>query len=311
MKVKLISVVIPAHNEEKNVSLIFSRIKAVFSTLDNYSFEIIFVNDGSRDHTQAEIELLAQQNTEVKFLEFSRNFGHQPAVKAGIDFSAGNAVISLDADLQHPPELIPELIKKWEEGFDIVYTIRKYTAEISYFKRKTSNLYYIFLSLISDVNLVKGGGSDYRLMDASVVDVVRNMNESDIFLRGLSTWMGFRQAGVAFTAGERTTGESSYNLHKMMKFAFTGITAFSVRPLYLAAYLGFLFSAFAIVGYIAYVLHSLVNHTEISGWASLIMTVVFFGGVQLIILGIIGIYLGKIFKQVKERPNYIIRSKNF
>lgn len=308
---KKISIIIPAHNEENNVSLIHQRIKDVFSRLDNYRFEIIFVNDGSRDNTQQKIEELARNFEEVKYLEFSRNFGHQPAVKAGMDYSNGNAVISMDADLQHPPELIPDLIKKWEQGFDIVYTIRTYPKQISAFKKKTSNFYYQFLSRISDVNLTEGGGSDFRLMDSSVVDVVRNMNEADIFLRGLSNWMGFRQTGIRFTAGERASGESSYNLKRMMKFAFTGITAFSVKPLYIAAYLGFLFSGFAIVGYLIYVIHSFLAHTEISGWASLIMTVVFFGGVQLIILGIIGIYLGKIFTQVKERPNYIIRSKNF
>ncbi|MBP7983036.1 MAG: glycosyltransferase family 2 protein [Kaistella sp.] len=308
---KKISVVIPAHNEEGNISLIYQRIKEVFSKLENYRFEIIFVNDGSRDNTQKVIEDLAQNHEEVKYIEFSRNFGHQPAVKAGMDCSTGNAMISMDADLQHPPELIPELIKKWEEGFDIVFTIRTYPKQISAFKRNTSKLYYKFLTRISDVNLSEGGGSDFRLMDASVVDVVRNMNEADIFLRGLSNWMGFRRVGIPFTAGERASGESSYDLKKMMRFAFTGITAFSVKPLYLAAYLGFIFSAIAAVGYGTYVIHSFIAGTEISGWASLIMTVVFFGGVQLIIMGIMGIYLGKIFKQVKERPNYIIRSKNF
>ena len=308
---KKISIVIPAHNEEGNVSLIRQRIADVFSKLEHYKYEIIFVNDGSRDNTQRKLEELAAKFDEVKYIEFSRNFGHQPAVKAGMDCSNGNAVISMDADLQHPPELIPEMIKRWEEGFDIVYTVRTYPKQISAFKRKTSHFYYKFLASISDVNLSEGGGSDFRLMDASVVDVVRNMNESDIFLRGLSNWMGFKQTGIHFLAGERASGESSYNLKKMMKFAFTGITAFSVKPLYLAAYLGFLFSAFAIVGYGIYVIHSFWAKTEISGWASLIMTVVFFGGIQLIILGIIGIYLGKIFKQVKERPNYIIRSKNF
>ncbi|WP_304344418.1 glycosyltransferase family 2 protein [Chryseobacterium koreense] len=307
---KKISIVIPAHNEEGNISLIQQRIREVFSTLENYRFEIIFVNDGSRDNTQQKLEELANQFEEVKFIELSRNFGHQPAVKAGLDYATGNAVISMDADLQHPPELIRDLIRKWEEGFDIVFTVRTYPKQISRFKRKSSALYYKFLSLISDVN-INEGGSDFRLMDSSVVDVVRNMNEADIFLRGLSNWMGFKQTGIPFTAGERATGQSSYNLKKMMKFAFTGITAFSVKPLYIAAYLGFLFSAFAVLGYGIYVIHSFVAKTEISGWASLIMTVVFFGGIQLIILGIIGIYLGKIFKQVKERPNYIIRSKNF
>lgn len=308
---KKISVVIPAHNEEGNISLIHQRIREVFSQLPGYHFEIIFVNDGSRDQTQQILEKLAQEFDEIKYIEFSRNFGHQPAVKAGIDSSNANAVISMDADLQHPPEIIPEMIKKWEEGFDMVYTVRTYPKNISAFKRKTSHLFYWFLAGISDVNLREGGGSDFRLMDSSVVDVVRNMNEADIFLRGLSNWVGFKQTGIHFTAGERASGESSYNLKKMMRFAFTGITAFSVKPLYLAAYLGFIFSAFAVLGYGVYVLHSFYAGTEISGWASLIMTVVFFGGVQLIILGIIGIYLGKMFKQVKERPNYIIRSKNF
>ncbi len=217
---KKISIVIPAHNEEGNVSLIHQRIKEVFSSeLPGYRFEIIFVNDGSRDDTQQKLEELAQRYEEVKFIEFSRNFGHQPAVKAGLDYANGNAVISMDADLQHPPELLPELIHKWEEGYDIVYTVRTYPKQISRFKRKTSDLYYRLLSMISDVNMKDGGGSDFRLMDASVVSVMREMNETDLFLRGLSNWMGFRQTGVRFTAGERASGESSYNLKKMMKFA--------------------------------------------------------------------------------------------
>lgn len=308
---KKISIVIPAHNEEGNVALVHEKISQVFAGLDGYDFEVIFVNDGSRDRTQEKLEELAARNQEVKFIEFSRNFGHQPAVKAGMDLARGNAVISMDGDLQHPPELIPQMIRKWEEGYDIVFTVRKYPKEISLFKRKTSDFFYKILSKLSDVNLTKGGGSDFRLMDAGAVDVMRNFNEDDLFLRGLTSWMGFRQAGIEFTASERLSGESSYNLKKMITFAFTGITAFSVKPLYIAAYLGFLFSGLSVVGYGIYVIYSFVARTEISGWASLIMTIVFFGGLQLIILGIIGIYLGKIFKQVKDRPNYIIKNKNF
>jgi len=307
---KKISIIIPAHNEEGNISLIYQRIRNVFSKLENYTFEIIFVNDGSRDSTQSVLEQYSRNFDNVKFIEFSRNFGHQPAVKAGMDHADGNAVISMDADLQHPPELIPELIQKWEGGFDVVLTNRKYPKEISYFKKKTSEMFYRFLSRISDVDLKSGGGSDFRLLDSGVVQEFRNFTEDDLFLRGLTSWMGFRQTSVNFLAGERISGESSYNIKKMMKFAFTGITAFSVKPLYLAAYLGFMFSAFSVVGYGIYVIYSFLAETEISGWASLIMTIVFFGGLQLIILGIFGIYLGKIFKQVKERPNYIIRSKN-
>ncbi|QIY89972.1 glycosyltransferase family 2 protein [Chryseobacterium gallinarum] len=308
---KKISIVIPAYNEEGNVAVIHQKIKEVFDGLHHYDFEIIFVNDGSRDNTQKKLEELSDRFDEVKFIEFSRNFGHQPAVKAGMDNAHGNAVISMDGDLQHPPELIPEMIKKWEEGYDVVFTVRTYPKEISYFKRKTSDLFYKLLSSLSDVNLTKGGGSDFRLMDASAVEVMRNFNEDDLFLRGLTSWMGFRQTGINFTAAERMSGQSSYNLKKMFTFAFTGITAFSVKPLYIAAYLGFLFSAISIIGYGIYVIHSFIAKTEISGWASLIMTIVFFGGLQLIIMGIMGIYLGKIFKQVKDRPNYIIKNKNF
>lgn len=306
---KKISIVIPAYNEEENLTQIRLAVDEVFKTLSGYSYEIIFVNDGSRDNTQAILEQLAGKFSEVKFIEFSRNFGHQNAVKAGLDFADGNCVISMDGDMQHPPEMIPQLIQKWEEGFDIVYTIRKYSKNISYFKRKTSDFFYHLLSSLSDVELEKGS-SDFRLMDASVVDVVRSSGESDIFLRGLVKWVGFKQYSIPFVAADRFAGSSKYSLGRMIKFAFTGITAFSVKPLYLAAYLGFFFSLLPLL-YIPYVVYSFINNSEISGWASLIMTVVFFGGVQLIILGILGIYMGKIFKQIKDRPIYIIRSKNF
>ncbi len=226
-----------------------------------------------------------------------------------MDYADGNAVISMDADMQHPPTMIPDMIKKWEEGYDVVYTIRKYSKNISFFKRKTSDFFYHILSNLSDVELEKGS-SDFRLLDASVIDVIRKTGESDIFLRGLIKWVGFKQYSIDFVAGDRFSGDSKYNLGKMIKFAFTGITAFSVKPLYLAAYLGFFFSFLSLL-YIPYVIYAFLNHTEISGWASILMTVVFFGGIQLIILGIIGSYMGKIFKQIKDRPNYIIRSKNF
>ncbi len=307
---KKISIVIPAYNEEGNLIPVYQRIKSVFEKMQGYGFEIIFVNDGSRDNTQLRLEEMALDFPEIKYIEFSRNFGHQPAVKAGMDYADGNVIISMDGDLQHPPELIPQMVQKWEQGYDIVYTIRSYPKEIPYFKRKTSDLFYRFLSQISDVDLTNGGGSDFRLIDSSVAQVMKNLKEDDLFLRGLTSWMGFKQTGIEFVAGERFSGQSSYDLKKMLKFAFTGITSFSVKPLYLATYLGFIFSSLSLL-YIPYVLYAFLTKTEISGWASLIMTIVFFGGVQLIILGILGIYLGKIFKQVKGRPNYIIRSKNF
>lgn len=308
---KKISIVIPSHNEEGNIKVVHDRIQNVFMSLSDYQYEIIFVNDGSRDTTQQKIEELAKEFSQIKYIEFSRNFGHQYAVKAGLDFADGNAVICMDGDLQHPPELIPKMIKKWEEGYDVVFTIRNYSEKISFFKKVTSNFFYKILSQLSDFDTVKKGGADFRLMDRSANDVIKNLHESDLFLRGLTSWIGFKQTGIEYVAEDRHSGKSSYNLKKMVSLAFTGITAFSVKPLYLAAYLGFIFSLVSVIGYVGYVIYSFVSKTEISGWASLIMTIVFFGGVQLVILGIIGIYLGKIFKQVKERPNYIIRSKNF
>lgn len=308
---KKISIVIPAFNEEGNLCEIRKKINDVFTSLQNYSYEIIFINDGSRDNTQTTIEDLAIKFSEVKFIEFSRNFGHQNAVKAGMDNADGNAVITMDADLQHPPELIPELINKWEQGYDVVYTIRKYSDKISFFKRVTSSLFYSFLLKISDFELVKKGGADFRLLDRNVNDVIKEFNENDLFLRGLTGWIGFKQIGVEYTAKDRFSGKSSYNLKKMFSLAFSGITSFSTKPLYLAAYVGFAFTILSLLVYGIYVIYSFVIGTHISGWASLIMTVVFFGGMQLIMMGIIGMYLGKIFKQVKDRPNYIIRSKNF
>ncbi|MDE5429601.1 glycosyltransferase family 2 protein [Elizabethkingia meningoseptica] len=307
---KKINIVIPAHNEEKNVPIMRERIAAVFTSLKDYTYEIIFVNDGSRDSTQQVLEDLSREFPEVKYIELSRNFGHQAALKAGLNNADGNAVISMDGDLQHPPELIPELIREWENGYDMVYTIRTYNVNTSLTKKITSDFYYKVISLMSDFKFERGAGADFRLLDAKVVEEIKQNNESDLFIRGLVRWVGFRQKGIKFVAADRENGISQYTMNKMFRLALTGVTSFSVKPLYFAAYLGFFFSALSIL-YLPYVIFAFIRGTEISGWASLIMTVVFFGGLQLIMLGIIGIYLGKVFKQVKDRPLFIIRSKNF
>jgi polyisoprenyl-phosphate glycosyltransferase len=307
---KKINIVIPSFNEEKNIPIVRERIDLVFSSLPNYTYEIIFVNDGSRDNTQQVLEDLSKQYKEVKFIELSRNFGHQAALKAGVDNSNANAVITMDGDLQHPPEVIPLLIKEWENGFDIIYTIRKYNINTSFIKSYTSDLYYKIISKISDVKFEKGAGADFRLLDAKAVEEIKQNKEADIFVRGLVRWVGFKQKGITFTAADRENGISQYTINKMFMLALAGVTSFSVKPLYLAAYLGFFFSFSALL-YIPYIIYAFITNTEISGWASLISTVVFFGGLQLIILGILGIYLGKVFKQVKDRPLFIVRTKNF
>jgi len=305
---KKISIIIPAYNEEKNIPIIRERIESVFSSLKDYLYEIIFVNDGSRDNTQKVLEDLSTRHKEVKYIELSRNFGHQAALKTGFEYTDANAIISMDADLQHPPEIIPLLIQQWEKGFDVVYTVREYNQNVSFIKKTTSDFYYKIITWLSDFKFEKGT-SDFRLLDAKIVYELKQNKESDLFLRGLVKWIGFSQVYVKFTAGDRNQGNSKYTLRKMLHLALNGVTSFSVKPLYLAAYIGFFFSLLPIL-YLVYVCYSLIKGTEISGWASLIMTVVFFGGLQLIMLGIIGIYLGRTFKQVKNRPQFVVRSKN-
>jgi glycosyltransferase involved in cell wall biosynthesis len=304
---KLVSVVIPAFNEADNITVIIDRLECVFSRT-GYNAEYILVDDGSKDKTMPILKNMAKVKPTLFYIEFSRNFGHQLALKAGLDRATGNCVISLDADLQHPPELITEMLEKWEEGYDVVYTRRIEDKALSFKKRKTSTYFYKLLNALSSIDLEEGT-ADFRLMDRKVIDVFREFEENDPFIRGLVKWMGFQQIAIDYIPSQRFSGASKYNLKKMMRFALHGVTSFSIKPLYTAVYLGFLFSFLSIL-YLPYVLFSFYEGMEVSGWASLIMTIVFFGGLQLIILGIIGIYIGKMFMQTKNRPNYIIKSTN-
>jgi glycosyltransferase involved in cell wall biosynthesis len=304
---KLVSVVIPAFNEAENITVIIERLECVFSKT-GYNAEYILVDDGSKDKTMPILKNMAKVKATLFYIEFSRNFGHQLALKAGLDRATGDCVISLDADLQHPPELITEMLEKWEEGYDVVYTRRIEDKALSFKKRKTSTYFYKLLNALSSIDLEEGT-ADFRLMDRKVIDVFRDFEENDPFIRGLVKWMGFQQIAIDYIPSQRFSGASKYNLKKMMRFALHGVTSFSIKPLYTAVYLGFVFSFLSIL-YLPYVLFSFYEGMEVSGWASLIMTIVFFGGLQLIILGIIGIYIGKMFMQTKNRPNYIIKSTN-
>jgi glycosyltransferase involved in cell wall biosynthesis len=304
---KLVSIVIPAHNEEENIIVIVDRIEKVFEGL-NYNFEILVVDDGGTDKTLSVIEDLAKIKNNFFYIEFSRNFGHQPALKAGLDYAKGDCVISLDADLQHPPELFIEMLTKWEEGYEVVYTRRKEDKKQSFKKRKSSAYFYKLLNSLSDIE-IESGTADFRLLDRRVVEVFKKFKENEPFIRGLVKWLGFKQYAIDYIPDQRFSGASKYNLSKMRKLAIHGVTSLSIKPLHTAVYLGFFFSLLSLL-YIPYVIYAFFNHEEVNGWASLIMTVAFFGGLQLIILGIIGIYIGKMFMQTKNRPNYIIRSTN-
>ncbi|MBN8837529.1 MAG: glycosyltransferase family 2 protein [Sphingobacteriia bacterium] len=302
-----ISVLIPVHNEEGNISVIINALEKVLAPLP-YLFEVVFVDDGSTDETLKEIKDISESNNRVFYISFSKNFGHQNAIKAGFDFISGDCVISMDGDMQHPPSLIPELIQKWEEGYDIVYTIRKDHKEIPMLKRRTSEMFYNVMNRLSDID-IESGTADFRLMDKSVINVVRNFNEADLFWRGLVKWIGFSQIGIEYEPAERVKGKSKYTFRKMLQFALRGITSFSTKPLGIAIYLGFVFALLSLL-YIPYVFYSMYFGHTVSGWTSLIVTVVFFGGLQLMILGILGVYIGKLFMQSKQRPHYIVRESN-
>lgn len=304
---KLISIVIPAYNESENIPKIAAAIENQFKSLP-YKYEIIMVADGCTDSTLEKIHELILINKNIFYIEFSRNFGHQNALKAGLDHANGDCVISLDCDLQHPPEIIPEMLAKWESGYEVVYTIRKEDKKLPISKRFSSKLFYQMINKLSDVE-IESGSADFRLLDKKVIRIMKNFHENEPFLRGLIKWIGFKQFSMEYSPNQRTLGKSKYNLKRMISFALQGVTSFSVRPLYGAIYLGFTFTMLSVL-YLPYVLHAFHSGKEVSGWASIIMTIVFFGGLQLTILGIIGIYVGKMFMQVKDRPNYIIRSTN-
>ncbi|HNW51104.1 MAG TPA: glycosyltransferase family 2 protein [Prolixibacteraceae bacterium] len=304
---KKISIVVPCFNESDGIREFY---KVITSVIENkYNYEIILVDDGSKDHTLKIIQELAQEDNHIKYISFSRNFGHQNAVKAGLDHASGDAVISLDADLQHPPQLIPQLIDKWQEGYEVVYTIREEHESISLMKKMTSRFFYKISNSLSETK-VEPGAADFRLLDRKVVDAIKQMPENYLFLRGLIAWVGFKQYAIKYKANERFAGESKYTFKKMVKFASTGITSFSTKPLKISIYLG---TTFALVAF-AFAVYALIIYSftdkAIQGWASIVIGIMFFSGINLLMLGIIGEYLGKMFIENKRRPNYIVGETN-
>lgn len=301
-----VSAVIPAFNEQDTIKALTERLVPLLSKYGEY--EIMFVDDGSGDRTLEVIQSLAAQDDHIKYLSFSRNFGHQAALKAGFSHVTGDCVISLDADLQHPPELIDRMIEKWKEGYEVVYTVREESEDISFFKKATSAAFYKCINSIANIN-VDRGAADFRLLDRSVVDVLRDIHESSLFIRGMISWMGFRQCSIPYKADSRVAGKSKYTFLRMVMFALNGITSFSVKPLHLATVFGSVISILAFAYGMFALYMSIFTERTISGWTSLILSVLFLGGVQLLMIGILGEYLGRVFIETKKRPNYIIRKK--
>jgi polyisoprenyl-phosphate glycosyltransferase len=297
-----------AYNEGENLLVFYDEVKKVINDLP-YNFEFCFVNDGSKDNTLAVIRKLAKQDSTVKYLSFSRNFGQQIALKAGIDSIDADAIIMMDSDMQHPPEMIADLIKIWQEKkVNMVNTLRAEDQELSWFKKQTSKRFYQFLNKVSELKM-EPGQADFRLIDRQVTNILKNSKEHDVFLRGMIQWIGFDQFTVTYKANKRFAGESKYTFRKMMRLALDGITSFSVKPLYTAIYIGFFFAILSFL-YLPYVIYSFIVGKFVDGWASLLVTVAFFGGINLIVMGVMGIYIGKVLIQNKERPLYIIQEQN-
>ncbi|MDO9551645.1 glycosyltransferase family 2 protein [Rhodonellum sp.] len=301
----LISVVIPCYNEAENIPVLLNRLK---SALEGYCYEIILVNDGSTDPTQQVIEAESMENTKVSYLCFSRNFGHQAALKAGIDHVKGDCIITIDADLQKPPEAIPEMIVLWLEGNDIVTAVSQNEGQPSGFKRWTSTVYYRVLSWLADHQIVQNG-ADFRLMDRKVADIIRKLQSRNLYLRGIFSWVGYKQALTFYKEERRHAGTTKYSLINMLDLASNGITSLSIKPLRFALAVG-LFFAFLAFSYGLYAIVIVFLGRTVIGWASVVASIVFLSGVQLIVLGVIGEYIGKIYREVTQRPTYLVSKTN-
>jgi dolichol-phosphate mannosyltransferase len=302
------SVVIPVYNEEANIGILYHRMSGVMAALSD-AFELIFINDGSRDKTLLLVKELAQSDYRVRFIDLSRNFGHQIAVSAGLDACRGDRIIIIDADLQDPPELIAEMDARMNDGFQVVYARRRKRKGESVAKLWTARLFYRLLAKIASVEIPLDTG-DFRIMDKKVVDVLRSMPEQNKFLRGQISWIGFRQTYVEYDRSERQGGKTGYTYAKMLRFALDGITSFSDAPLRLASWMGFVVSGVAFIALVYALYGKFISHDSEPGWASLIVSVLFLGGIQLISLGFIGEYLSRISSNVKQRPLYVVAESN-
>ncbi|HEX2295986.1 MAG TPA: glycosyltransferase family 2 protein [Actinomycetota bacterium] len=303
---KKISYVLPVYNEGESIDRFYTDLRrALAKVRDRYTFELIFVDDGSRDDSLERMKAIHAADPDVKVVSFSRNFGHQIAITAGIDLSTGDATIVMDTDLQDPPEVSLELIERWEQGYDVVYAQRR-TRGDTFFKRWTAHAYYRLLNRLSDVEIPRDTG-DFRLMDAQVTAELRRFREKNRFVRGLVASLGFRQTAVAFDRPNRFAGKTNYPLKKMVKLAYDGVTSFSTQPLQLITRLGFLAFLASVVG-IAYALVVKIFFPEeaVSGWTMTIIVILLMGGIQMLTLGIVGTYVGRIYSEVQQRPLYIV-----
>ncbi len=300
-----ISVVVPLYNEELNIDYLFERLLSVLSRLD-MTYEIVCVNDGSKDNTIGCLIEHHHQNPKIKVVNLSRNYGKEIALSAGLDYANGNAVIPIDADLQDPPELIAELVEKWREGYDVVYATRRSRQGESWVKRFTANVFYRTIDGLSQVPIPRNTG-DFRLLDRRVVDALKQMPERNRFMKGLFAWVGFKQTSVIYDRPSRYKGETKWNYWKLWNFAIDGITSFSFLPLKVWSYVGLLVAIPSFFYASFLVIRTLIYGIDFPGYASIMVAVLFLGGVQLVSLGVLGEYLGRVYEEVKGRPLYLVR----
>lgn len=299
------SIIAPVYNESESLRELYKRISEVLDTTQE-PWELVLVDDGSQDGSTAIISELAKQDERVRPVIFARNFGHQIAVTAGLDYSRGQAVIIIDADLQDPPEVILQMIEKWREGYEVVYAVRSEREGESWFKTFTASFFYRLIYRITEVKIPLDTG-DFRLMDRKVVAVMNTMRERHRFLRGMSAWVGFRQTGVEYRRAARYAGTTKYPFRKMFRLALNAITSFSYFPLQMATYVGFVAAGVSIIAIPVVIVLRMTGHHELIGQASTLISVLFLGGVQLISLGILGEYIGRLYDEAKGRPLYIVR----
>jgi len=302
-----ISVILPVFNEEGNIQILYEKIIRELSKL-SYSYEIVFVLDGCTDNSETVVNNLMKSDPDIRLVSFTRNFGHQAALLAAYNHASGDAVICMDSDLQHPPELIGEMVAKWNSGFKVVNTIRLERDQKNLFKKITSKYFYRIFSFISEVPLEEGN-ADFKLLDKVVVEQINNLHENEIFLRGMIPWFGFSMVSIPYYPQERFSGSTKYTLTRMVRFAISGVSSFSVFPIRLVTYTGFFISAMTFLYILLLLYYALILKSVVSGYTSTIVSVLFLGGIQLIAIGILGEYIGKILIEAKQRPRYVIRER--
>lgn len=303
---KRVTILIPCYNEEESLPLLYEKLSEIADTLPHYSWELLFVNDGSRDNTLGVIKEFRQKDNRISYVDLSRNFGKENAMLAGFDHSKGDCMVIMDADLQHPPTLIPDMLKLWENGFQDVYAHRITRGKESWIRKKLSLLYYKLLQKTTRIEILENVG-DFRLLDRKCIDALKQLRECERYTKGLYCWIGFKKIKIDFEQGDRVAGASSFNFFRLLSLAIDGITSYTIAPLRIATVLGFIVSILSFIYMCFFFVKTLLVGDSVQGFPTLVILMLFLGGIQLLALGIIGEYLGRIFQETKKRPVYLVQ----